>query len=80
MNDFEKKLIELVEKIKEEPLENQHWIDIYQNWDENYENGIEWGASYQTGEDKDNIFEQHNFFGRTPMEALNKLEEFLKNN
>lgn len=77
------RLIKIAEKIKtDEPFENKEWLELSFNYgvwvDGEYnEFAIEWVASHIFGENRDNISHQSNFFGKTPDEALSKLEESL---
>ena len=72
-------LIRIAKQVREdEPFENKEWIEIGFNYPLDKENELEWRASHIIGESLDSIVEQHNYFGKTPQEALDKLEKSLK--
>jgi len=64
-----------VKKITELTTDREeHWFELYFNTDpDNRKIITEWGAGHSFGEDRDNLRERENFFGKTPEEAVAKL-------
>lgn len=80
MNEQLKRISEKIRTTK--PTDNKKWIELTFNYGkyvgEEFDTlAIEWVASYKVGFNRDYIDFQYNYFGETPKEALDRLEENL---